>query len=337
MKLCPSGCVDPASDQLNCGACGHDCKGGECVQGRCQPVVITGGLASGATVFGVDAQYVYYDFSPIPRTSNLYRIAKTAVNGTGTFLAEYGVSPQGVIGSTILFVKDPFGFQSSCNVADCSNTLANLPLSGASLVDFRSPAPTSYTQWVTEPTLTMSWYTPPSTTAVTTYSDNTAPLYYTDESFFAYGKMVYWIRNILDEVGNRTDRVLYQLDSATKARSQLGGALNANLQIADANPISVLLQDTSTGNVYRAALPFGSGNAAPPLLLAAMSPQSVVEAATGIYWVDGGGTVYQCNAGACSGTQAILTNGQNTYDIYQDETFLYWGTSGTNQVVRLVK
>ncbi len=35
-----TGCGDLTSDPLNCGSCGHSCRGGECVEGVCQPIVI---------------------------------------------------------------------------------------------------------------------------------------------------------------------------------------------------------------------------------------------------------------------------------------------------------
>jgi hypothetical protein len=37
----PDGCVDTTSDPANCGACGHDCQGGGCTGGICQPVLLT--------------------------------------------------------------------------------------------------------------------------------------------------------------------------------------------------------------------------------------------------------------------------------------------------------
>ena len=35
-------CQDLGSDGANCGACGHDCLGGGCIQGACQPTVVLG-------------------------------------------------------------------------------------------------------------------------------------------------------------------------------------------------------------------------------------------------------------------------------------------------------
>jgi hypothetical protein len=53
--------IDTTSDPQNCGVCGHDCLGGGCEAGRCEPVVLAtdvGGLASGA--IALDDAYVYW-------------------------------------------------------------------------------------------------------------------------------------------------------------------------------------------------------------------------------------------------------------------------------------
>jgi hypothetical protein len=47
-----SGC-DAAADRHNCGACGHDCLGGDCVDGQCQPVTILAGQSHPIDI-GVD-------------------------------------------------------------------------------------------------------------------------------------------------------------------------------------------------------------------------------------------------------------------------------------------
>jgi len=40
---CGSVCVDTATDTNNCGACGHSCQTGACIDGKCQPVVLAAG------------------------------------------------------------------------------------------------------------------------------------------------------------------------------------------------------------------------------------------------------------------------------------------------------
>jgi sugar lactone lactonase YvrE len=51
-------CGDTSGDQHNCGSCGHDCLGGACVNGLCQPVVLdTHGYPNG---IAVDAHELYW-------------------------------------------------------------------------------------------------------------------------------------------------------------------------------------------------------------------------------------------------------------------------------------
>ena len=43
--LCAGVCVDPSSDDANCGSCGHSCQGGTCQSAMCQPVTLASGQA----------------------------------------------------------------------------------------------------------------------------------------------------------------------------------------------------------------------------------------------------------------------------------------------------
>lgn len=57
----PSACGDTDSSPLNCGRCGHDCLGGECDAGKCQPIVLHAGGAPRS--IAVDADHVYWSDS----------------------------------------------------------------------------------------------------------------------------------------------------------------------------------------------------------------------------------------------------------------------------------
>ncbi len=51
--------ADLTTDPKNCGRCGHDCKGGKCAGGVCQPYVLVGGIASPYGI-AVNAGTVYF-------------------------------------------------------------------------------------------------------------------------------------------------------------------------------------------------------------------------------------------------------------------------------------
>jgi hypothetical protein len=53
------GCALLSSDGKNCGSCGHDCQGGTCMTGACQPVVLAAGQSSPQGI-AVDSKNVYW-------------------------------------------------------------------------------------------------------------------------------------------------------------------------------------------------------------------------------------------------------------------------------------
>jgi hypothetical protein len=56
-------CGDVANDPRNCGRCGHDCVGGACSAGVCQPVVVAFDQRE-LTWVGVDASHVFWLAGP---------------------------------------------------------------------------------------------------------------------------------------------------------------------------------------------------------------------------------------------------------------------------------
>src|SRR5258708_6545633 len=57
---CAGHCVDTSGDPANCGSCGHDCQGGACKGGTCQPVTLAVGQPQDVTAIAVDATSVYW-------------------------------------------------------------------------------------------------------------------------------------------------------------------------------------------------------------------------------------------------------------------------------------
>lgn len=60
---CSGVCRDLAIDPAHCGACNHDCHGGECHDGRCMPVTVVSELSQ-APVMAVDARGLVWTFTP---------------------------------------------------------------------------------------------------------------------------------------------------------------------------------------------------------------------------------------------------------------------------------
>ncbi len=79
---CGDDCVDTQNDEKNCGYCGHDCLGGTCTDGTCQPFALARFAASAAPIaLAVDHSFAYF--------SSAGDIRRVAVNGgTPTFVAK---------------------------------------------------------------------------------------------------------------------------------------------------------------------------------------------------------------------------------------------------------
>jgi hypothetical protein len=58
---CGASCVDTLTDKANCGACGHDCLGGSCSAGKCQPIAVTGPLFNPFALAVTAARVAYAD------------------------------------------------------------------------------------------------------------------------------------------------------------------------------------------------------------------------------------------------------------------------------------
>jgi hypothetical protein len=73
---CQGQCVDAETDAKNCGACGHDCLGGTCSGGVCQPVTLATGRARPVCLV-VDGDTVFWS------DQDGGAVMKVATDGTG--------------------------------------------------------------------------------------------------------------------------------------------------------------------------------------------------------------------------------------------------------------
>jgi hypothetical protein len=88
--MCNGACVNLKTDSANCGVCGHDCLGGLCQAGECQPVKLASG--QGQTVgIALDATHVYWTSS---NNGTVTKVSKGG--GTPTTLASGISAPFGI-------------------------------------------------------------------------------------------------------------------------------------------------------------------------------------------------------------------------------------------------
>lgn len=85
--LC-TGTEDFKTDPANCGRCGHDCLGGACTAGVCQPVELAPATSGGAWDVSVDGAYVYW------RTPQSVQILSKTGGPARTLVTTSGETPR---------------------------------------------------------------------------------------------------------------------------------------------------------------------------------------------------------------------------------------------------
>ena len=123
-SMCGSVCAHLQTDPGNCGTCGHDCLGGACVAGACQPFALASNQQDPYDL-AIDGTNVYWVDNTSTGTVNA--CALTGCNNTPTVLATGQNGPTGITvgGSVAYWVNIGVGVNGgsvmSCATTGCAN------------------------------------------------------------------------------------------------------------------------------------------------------------------------------------------------------------------------
>ncbi len=93
---CSGACVDGDTDPANCGACGHDCLGGACSAGACQPITLaTGQIMPMCMAMNATGVYWTNNGTVMPGPGN-GSVMGVALDGTHLTTLATGDSPYGI-------------------------------------------------------------------------------------------------------------------------------------------------------------------------------------------------------------------------------------------------
>jgi len=347
----PNTCgADLQSDAKNCGKCGHDCLGGTCSSGACQPVLVASStsLAPYAmTMAGTDLI-----FTNVRGTSlaTVFKVAANATNGNPTQLVDYGTGY-----TTPLVDGYPYGV-----AAQGTDFYTSITANGGSGGNWEAGVDRCPQTGCTQKTVAFYGV---NSSAVTTSSSNVFfGSYDTNDVYIVQmanldmsnrqtiASPASEVLGILFDGGDlfyaTTDGVFHCKGTTcdTAAITQ-GQAIDAELLAADsANVYFTSLPSADVPTVQSVARAGGL-----PKLISnkPMLPFAVATDGTNVYFTDIGdinvsttGAVYRCPVTGCNGNEELLSNGaaagDNPRPIVVDAQFVYWGTRG-GKIWRLAK
>lgn len=347
---CGGTCVNIATDGANCGKCGHDCGGGICDKGVCQPVVVVDSLTK--PVFDVDAAQLYYGDSAgntiaaCPKGGCVLQPTQLASVG-----AVYAPDARGILlvsGGELAFLADPASHSSRPSFFVCD--INGCPADPASVVYGYSYVATDYAlsggdaYWGFYKGVDHSSCVGNTcTTSETIFSFGTAV---DDLALSADGTNVYFVSpaGATTTTGNALESC--PASGACSAPTVLyGSAAGLTQTVTVGNTIYMLFPGSQGG------YPNGSIQSCPttgtctPTTLLSKLPHPTVMAVDkdGIYWFNfdppangAASQIAMCPLSGCtSGPRMLAANQTGTTALHTDDKFVYWATD--TQILRVAK
>jgi hypothetical protein len=315
--LCGGRCVDTDVDPLACGACDHDCLGGSCALGRCQPVVVASDL-SDAVGLAVDGSNAYFSAAGV-----VYECAADGCGNSPTPLADY----QDAIGAVAVDATTVYWTTAdsvmACDIAGCGDLPTALATDLANPWGIAVDATRVY--WAGYDDGTVAWL-PLAGGSGSTIVGGASPQYVAVDSERVY----------FTDVGDGTSGGVSAWAGGTRPPVVLAMGASPNGIATDGTSVFWTAGNTANPGATVNACAIGGCSGAPEVLASDPgTPQRIAVDASGLYWANG--DVYVLRAG--SHTPVALTSGQTATDIALDDGSVYWIEVGPTEdsVMRVAK
>jgi hypothetical protein len=313
-------CVDVTSDTKNCGSCGHDCLGGTCTGGQCQPVMIAQYTGNPELLYvGAEAVYVTTDLGYVGRAqkdgSDLKPFAMPGFVSSvfiGTTLAEDG--------DRVFLVRyDGDALRVSyCLATGCDATAT--PIGGPHTQLFAVDQTDHKVVWLEDsPRRFVSASTLGTPSGVDIPGESPSSGAEIDRLFYSQGG-------------------IYFADGAHLDRKPISGGSIGRVTVGDM-PLAILGANSSAMFLYDgtaiASVPLPSGDGGRPKPLFAATVDSSLDGHfvaddNAIYWANNG-IAMTCRLSDCPGTITTLPkrSGDSIADVGIDSTAIYWVAGGS--------
>ena len=359
-SACGAGCVDFQADPKNCGSCGHNCLGGACDLGSCQPVPVVGNQTR-VNLMVTDGKYLYW--TGADATGTTHYVARRRVDASDAVKViapnEKGGYGLALSGDKVYWLA--LGHLRVCDLPDCatgpSDAIASVSPTGCGYGMLFEPTKKGL-YWSCGSTYnqkngTLFTLAAASTTpaALGTNPSNPGTLVKDVANVYWINSSTYTADNLNADGGlwrvRLSDGVTTQLVSGLRgdiSHLAIGGNalyFSGNIQIPGSNPIMF------TQAVLRAPLPNGLGGLMLPKFADAKNVYGMVADDQHLYYVDGAsttGAITRCPIAACPSPEVIVPGLENPTMGTQDSVSIYWktttympGGASTSNIERLAK
>jgi hypothetical protein len=314
-----STCTNTMSDGKNCGVCGHDCLGGACQNGQCQPVLLAQYVGNMVTIY-VGAQHVYatMDSGYIGRArkdgSDLQAFARPGFASSafaGTIVQEDGDRVFFSRGSPMLQLV-------YCSASDCDATV--MPIGGPYTQYFAVDRTSHKIFWV-DYSPGQIWVAPTTGAVLGAAIPGSALANGGSGSRLLYSQ---------GGIFMATDNYVQRIPSSGGVFGSVTAA-SGHLTLLNTNQTRLFVYDESA--IGYAPLPNGNAGAPTPLITTTANTNADGHFAaddTSAYWVNNGAQT--CAIANCSVTLKTLPSrtGDSVEDVGIDDQAVYWGAHSTN-------
>jgi hypothetical protein len=321
-NTCSGHCVNESNDSSNCGACGHNCEGGQCSGGKCQPATLATGI--GASGLALDSANLYWIDTVM---NNVVQLPLSG--GSSVTLASGQVSLAGITVDANSVYWTAFGGGNlmmgtvmKCAIGGCAGnpqTLASDQINPSGIAVEGNNV--YWGEYTSSPvySVPIGGGTP---VAVTTMSNGQPAGLAVDSTD------VYWVA----PGGGTVNKCA--IGGCGASPTTLVSGLSFPEYIAlDAN--NVYWSELTTGGSVMKCAKSGCPSG-PTTLASGGSPGSIVVVGSTVIWADSSSGILTCDVGGCGMNPTVLIS-DNANFVAADATHVYWSSNLNRAVKRLVR